>query len=183
MELVTKKRLHLVLGPGATCRWPRRSPTASACTLGEANLAEFANGELHCRFGESIRGADVFIIQSHSHLDGLSVNDAIMEQLIMVDAAKRASAKRITVVCPYYGYARQDRKAEGREPITRQARGRHVPGRRGQAPGQRRPALRPDPGLLRRPGRPPHRHAGAGRLHGAPTAATTSSSCRPTPAG
>jgi ribose-phosphate pyrophosphokinase len=86
--------------------------------LGEPNLSEFANGEIHCRYSESLRGADVFIIQSHTHLDGLTLNDSLMEQLIMVDAAKRASAKRISVVCPYYGYARQDRKAEGREPIS-----------------------------------------------------------------
>ena len=82
--------------------------------LGDANLRQFANGEMHCRYGESIRGADVFVIQTHA----AHVNDALMEQLIMIDAAKRASAKRITAVCPYYGYSRQDRKAEGREPIT-----------------------------------------------------------------
>jgi ribose-phosphate pyrophosphokinase len=70
------------------------------------------------RFGESIRGNDVFIMQSHYGVDGRSINDSIMEQLIMIDAAYRASAKRITAVCPFYGYARQDRKAEGREPIT-----------------------------------------------------------------
>jgi len=87
-------------------------------TLGDAHLAEFANGELHTRFGESVRGTDVFIIQTHAGTDAMSVNDAIMEQLIMVDAAKRASAKRITAVAPFYGYARQDRKSEGREPIT-----------------------------------------------------------------
>ncbi len=118
MELVTKKRLYIVSG--------RANPAladAIALTLGvqlgEPNMAGFANGELHCRFGESVRGADVFIIQSHCGFgDGHTVNDAIMEQLLMVDAAKRASAKRITVVCPFYGYARQDRKSEGREPIT-----------------------------------------------------------------
>jgi ribose-phosphate pyrophosphokinase len=82
--------------------------------LGEANLREFANGEVHCRFNESIRGTDVFVVQTHTR----PVNDSIMEQLIMIDAAKRASAKRITAVCPFYGYGRQDRKAEGREPIT-----------------------------------------------------------------
>ncbi len=82
--------------------------------LGETNLREFANGEIHCRFGESLRGADIFIVQTHCG----GVNHSIMEQLIMIDAAKRASAKRITAVCPYYGYSRQDRKAEGREPIT-----------------------------------------------------------------
>ncbi len=82
--------------------------------LGEANLREFANGEIHCRYDGSIRGCDVFIVQTHCG----PVNDSLMEQLIMVDAAKRASAKRITAVCPYYGYSRQDRKATGREPIT-----------------------------------------------------------------
>ena len=60
----------------------------------------------------------MFIIQSHAGADDRSINDSIMEQLIMIDAAYRASAKRITAVCPFYGYARQDRKAEGREPIT-----------------------------------------------------------------
>ena len=74
----------------------------------------FANGELYCRYGESIRGTDLFVFQSHCP----PVNDRIVEQLIMIDAAKRASAKRITAVCPFYAYARQDRKAEGREPIT-----------------------------------------------------------------
>ncbi|MEM9563338.1 MAG: ribose-phosphate diphosphokinase [Actinomycetota bacterium] len=84
----------------------------------DAGIGQFANGEFHCKFGESVRGADVFIVQSHGEFDGRSVNDAIMEHLIMVDAARRASAKRITAVMPSYGYARQDRKAEGREPIT-----------------------------------------------------------------
>jgi ribose-phosphate pyrophosphokinase len=117
VELVTKKKLYLVSGRS---NLPLAVEIADCLgvSLGEANLAEFANGELHCRFGESIRGSDVFIIQSHASVDGFSVNDSLMEQLIMVDAAQRASAKRITVVCPFYGYARQDRKAEGREPIT-----------------------------------------------------------------
>ena len=65
-----------------------------------------------------MRGADVFIIQSHGRTPGRSVNDSLVEQWIMIDAAKRASAKRITAVCPYYGYSRQDRKSKGREPIT-----------------------------------------------------------------
>ncbi len=74
----------------------------------------FANGELYVRFGESVRGADAFVLQSHS----APINEAIMEQLIMVDALKRASAKAITVVMPCYGYARQDKKHRGREPIS-----------------------------------------------------------------
>jgi ribose-phosphate pyrophosphokinase len=117
MELVAKKRLSLVSG---RAHLPLAEEIAErlGVTLGDAHLAEFANGELHTRFGESVRGTDVFIIQTHAGSDTRSVNDAIMEQLIMVDAAKRASAKRITAVAPFYGYARQDRKSEGREPIT-----------------------------------------------------------------
>ncbi len=117
MELVTKKRLHLMSGRS---NLPLAEEIAQrlGVELGDASLGEFANGELHCRFGESVRGTDVFIIQTHSASESMTLNDSIMEQLIMVDAAKRASAKRITAVCPFYGYARQDRKAEGREPIS-----------------------------------------------------------------
>jgi len=82
--------------------------------LGDVDLAQFANGEIYCRFQDSVRGADVFVVQTHSH----PINEMIMEQLIMIDALKRASAKRIVAVCPYYGYSRQDKKALGREPIT-----------------------------------------------------------------
>jgi ribose-phosphate pyrophosphokinase len=117
VELVTKKRLTIVSG-----RVNRELAEEVAQRLGQhlgpVQLAEFANGELHCKYGESIRGADLFIFGSHSSTGDMSVNDAIMEHLILVDAAKRASAKRITVVAPFYGYGRQDRKAEGREPIT-----------------------------------------------------------------
>ena len=113
MELVPRRRLELVSG--------RSHPALAheiAAHLGVelcgADLREFANGEIHCRYESSMRGSDVFIVQTHA----VPVNDALMEQLIMIDAAKRASAKRITAVCPYYGYSRQDRKATGREPIT-----------------------------------------------------------------
>ncbi len=75
---------------------------------------EFANSEIYVRFEESVRGSDAFVLQSHT----APVNEWIMEQLIMVDALKRASAKRITVVAPFYGYARQDKKHRGREPIS-----------------------------------------------------------------
>jgi ribose-phosphate pyrophosphokinase len=75
---------------------------------------DFANSEIYVRFEESVRGSDAFVIQSHT----APVNEWIMEHLIMVDALKRASAKRITVVMPFYGYARQDKKHRGREPIS-----------------------------------------------------------------
>ncbi len=77
-------------------------------------LLDFANGEIFVRFLESVRGCDAFVVQSHT----APINRWIMEQLIMVDALKRASAKRITVVMPFFGYARQDKKSHGREPIS-----------------------------------------------------------------
>lgn len=116
-EVPTTKRIHIVSGR-ANLELAQEIAGCLGVHLGEPNLAEFANGEIHCRFAESIRGTDVFIVQSHGRAGDLSVNDALMEQLIMVDAARRASAKRITVVAPFFGYARQDRKAEGREPIS-----------------------------------------------------------------
>lgn len=117
MAIPTNKHLYLVAG-SATRALAEEIAHELSVKLGEANVAEFANGELHVRFNESVRGSDVFIVQTHTAYEGRSLNDSIMEQLIMVDAAKRASAKRITVVCPFYGYGRQDRKATGREPIT-----------------------------------------------------------------
>jgi len=117
MELVPKRKLHLLSG--------RSHPALAAeiaanlgVDLGDANLLDFANGEVRPRFSASVRGADVFIIQSHCRSASRSVNDSLLEQWIMIDAAKRASAKRITAVCPYYGYSRQDRKSKGREPIS-----------------------------------------------------------------
>src|SRR3982075_2199463 len=117
MELVPKRKLHLLAG---------RSHLALAeeiaghlgVELSSPNLVDFANGEIRPRFEESVRGADIFVIQSHCRTPGRSVNDSLMEQWVMIDAAKRASAKRITAVCPYYGYSRQDRKSKGREPIS-----------------------------------------------------------------
>ena len=108
-----EKRLVLISG--------RSHPTLAtqiAAELGteliETEARTFANGEIYARYGESVRGADAFVIQSHD----APINEAIMEQLIMVDALKRASAKRITVVAPCYPYARQDKKGRGREPIS-----------------------------------------------------------------
>ncbi|MFE3765212.1 ribose-phosphate diphosphokinase [Streptomyces sp. NPDC059104] len=75
---------------------------------------DFANGEIYIRYHASVRGADCFVVQSHT----APINKSIMEQLIMIDALKRASARSITVILPFYGYARQDRKHSGREPIS-----------------------------------------------------------------
>ena len=82
--------------------------------LAPTRAFDFANGEIYVRFEESVRGCDAFVLQSHT----APINQWIMEQLIMVDALKRASAKRITVIMPFYGYARQDKKHRGREPIS-----------------------------------------------------------------
>ncbi len=117
MEKVTTKRMSLYSGQTHPAL-AQEVAQHLGIDLGNPGLVQFANGEVRCRFGESIRGSDVFIMQTHCGHGGRSINDAIMEQLIMIDAAYRASAKRITAVCPFYGYARQDRKAEGREPIT-----------------------------------------------------------------
>ena len=86
----------------------------SGIDLCPVSAYDFANGEIFVRFEESVRGCDAFVIQSHTS----PINTWIMEQLIMVDALKRASAKRITVIAPFYGYARQDKKHRGREPIS-----------------------------------------------------------------
>jgi ribose-phosphate pyrophosphokinase len=117
MEKVTTKKLALYTGRTHPAL-AEEVATHLGQGLGAVNIVEFANGEIRPRYAESIRGSDVFIMQSHYGVEGRSVNDSIMEQLTMIDAASRASAKRITAVCPFYGYARQDRKAEGREPIT-----------------------------------------------------------------
>ncbi|MHB1554842.1 MAG: ribose-phosphate diphosphokinase [Acidimicrobiales bacterium] len=113
MEFIPRRRLVLVSGRSHPVL-AQQIASHLGVELSEANLREFANGEIHCRYDASVRGCDVFIVQTHCG----PVNDFLMEQLIMIDAAKRASAKRITAVCPYYGYARQDRKSAGREPIT-----------------------------------------------------------------
>lgn len=82
--------------------------------LGQAEVGRFSNGEIKVIINENVRGNDVFIVQSTCH----PVNDTLMELLLLIDAAKRASARRITAVIPFYGYARQDRKTRGREPIS-----------------------------------------------------------------
>lgn len=82
--------------------------------LGDVEVSRFASGEVYVRYNESVRGTDAFVVQSHCH----PVNEMIMEQLFMIDALKRASAKRINAVIPFYGYSRQDRKSLAREPIS-----------------------------------------------------------------
>ena len=84
------------------------------CELGKSSVKQFSDGEIQINIEESVRGSEVFLVQSTSQ----PINDNIMELLVMVDALKRASAKMINVVIPYYGYARQDRTAKPREPIT-----------------------------------------------------------------
>lgn len=117
MKQQTHKELRVVAA--RSCR-PFAASVCSALgvELATAHVNNFANGEIHVRYDVSIRGCDLFIFGAHARWHDESVNDAIMEHLVMVDAAKRASAKRITVVAPFYGYARQDRKASGREPIS-----------------------------------------------------------------
>src|ERR1700691_3138188 len=108
-----EKKLMLFAGRA----FPELGTEIAAC-LGIEPVAsrayDFANGEIFVRFLESVRGSDAFVLQSHT----APINQWIMEQLIMVDALKRASAKRITVVAPFFGYARQDKKSRGREPIS-----------------------------------------------------------------
>ena len=88
--------------------------------LTDAGLKTFPDGEVYCRYGESIRGADIFIVQSIStcEREGVTANDALMELLVMIDAAVGASAHRVIAVTPWYGYSRQDKKSAPREPIT-----------------------------------------------------------------
>ena len=108
-----EKRLLLFTGRA----FPELAEEVAGCLdidITPTELTDFANTETFVRFLESVRGCDAFVLQSHS----APINQSIMEHLIMVDALKRASAKRITVVTPFYGYARQDKKHRGREPIS-----------------------------------------------------------------
>lgn len=110
---VTEKRLMLFSGRGYP-ELAERIAERLDIPLGEVELTRFSNGEMYARYLESVRGSDVFIFQSL----GEPVNRHLMELLIMIDAAKRASAKRIVAVIPWYAYSRQDRKTKPREPIT-----------------------------------------------------------------
>jgi ribose-phosphate pyrophosphokinase len=109
----TEKRLMIVSGDGYRALAESIADRLDMDLAG-VELTEFANGELYARYLESVRGADMFIVQSLCE----PVNDNLMQLLIMIDAAKRASAKRIVAVIPWYAYSRQDRKTKPREPIT-----------------------------------------------------------------
>jgi len=113
MTATPKKNLMLFSGR-AHPELAEQVAKALDVTITPQSAYSFANGEIFVRFEESVRGCDAFVLQSHS----APINDQIMEQLIMVDALKRASAKRISVVMPFWGYARQDKKHRGREPIS-----------------------------------------------------------------
>src|ERR1700757_4389215 len=119
LEVEYSKRLMLVSGranPGLA----GRIGSKLGVELSPMTLKTFANGEVYCRYAESVRGADVFIVQpTCSNPDsGLSANDALMELLIMIDAAVGGSAHRVIAVTPWYGYSRQDKKSAPREPIS-----------------------------------------------------------------
>ncbi len=113
MEDNVKKRMMLFAG-NSNPELGREIANYLGMGLGKMDLSYFSNGEIYVRYLESVRGADAFVIQSLSP----PVNTHLMELLIMIDALKRASAKRISAVIPHYGYSRQDHKAEPREPIT-----------------------------------------------------------------
>lgn len=113
MQLPTNKRLMIFSGTSN----PRLAEEVATCLgmkLGEVEISSFADSSTYVRFSESVRGCDAFVIQTICY----PVDHSVMQHFIMIDALKRASAKRITAVAPFYPYARQDRKARGREPIT-----------------------------------------------------------------
>lgn len=113
MREVTRKRLMVFAGTSHR-ELGEEVATGIGTELGDVEISRFSNGEIYVRFGESVRGVDAFVIQTCAE----PVNDSIMELLLMLDALKRASAKRITAVMPYYGYSRQDKKTLAREPIS-----------------------------------------------------------------
>jgi ribose-phosphate pyrophosphokinase len=119
LELEYNKRLMLVAGR-ANPELAAKIASKLGVDLGDMTLKTFSNGEVYCRFGESVRGADVFIVQptcGNAEI-GLSANDALMELLVMIDAAVGGSAHRVIAVTPWYGYSRQDKKSAPREPIS-----------------------------------------------------------------
>lgn len=110
---VSRKRLMVCSGT-AHPELGEEVATAIGVNLSDVEISRFSNGEIYVRFPESVRGVDAFVIQSCAE----PINDSIIEMLLMIDALKRASARRITAVMPYYGYSRQDKKTLPREPIS-----------------------------------------------------------------
>src|SRR5919202_1684675 len=119
LDLEYNKRLMLFSGR-ANPELAGRIATKLGVDLGGVTLKTFSSGEVYCRYEESIRGADVFLVQpTCSNPDaGVSANDSLMELLLMIDAAMGASAHRVIAVSPWYGYSRQDKKSAPREPIS-----------------------------------------------------------------
>jgi ribose-phosphate pyrophosphokinase len=113
VDIVSRNRMMLFTG-GANESLAEEVADTLGIQLGNVERSKFANGEIYVRPGESVRGADCFVMQSHS----APINDNIMEQLVTIDALRRASARRITAVIPFLGYSRQDKKVMPREPIT-----------------------------------------------------------------
>ncbi len=113
MDIVSRNRMMLFTG-GANEPLAEEVAETLGIQLGRLDRSTFANGEIYVRPNESVRGADCFVMQSHCQ----PMNDNIMEQLITIDALRRASARRITAVMPFFGYSRQDKKVLPREPIT-----------------------------------------------------------------
>ena len=119
LPLGDHKRMMVAAGR-ASGELGRRIADRLGVELVDAGLKTFSDGEVYCRYGESIRGADIFLVQSlcACEREGLTPNDALMELLLMVDAAVGASAHRVIAVTPWYGYSRQDKKSSPREPIS-----------------------------------------------------------------
>jgi ribose-phosphate pyrophosphokinase len=113
VDVVSRHRMMLFTG-GSNTALAEEVADILGIRLGGLHRSTFANGEMYVRPTESVRGADCFVMQSHSH----PINESIMEHFITIDALKRASARRITAVMPFYGYSRQDKKVLPREPIT-----------------------------------------------------------------
>ena len=153
--------------------------------VGNALVDRFKNDECRIEIRENVRGAEVFVVQSLCRSpQGATVNDSIMELLLIIDALRRASANRITAVIPYYGYAKQDKKTKGREPISAKLVANMIETAGRRAHRDARSARRADPGLLRHPGRQPDGRADAVQLPQEPRLcrATGSWSSRRTPA-
>jgi ribose-phosphate pyrophosphokinase len=119
LPIESEKRLML-FGGRATPQLALNIAGKLGVEVGPVTLRTFSNGEVYCRYEQSIRGADVFIVQSTcgNPATGLTANDALMELLVMIDAAVGASAHRVIAVMPWYGYSRQDKKSSPREPIS-----------------------------------------------------------------